>query len=642
MKNKYLLTIALSTLMSGLTACGGESANIIPEKNNNSTVNGSCTAGATNCIQFALDYPFDGLNFSCSSDTQNTFVTLMDLKNGVATGTCNYSDKVNVFLLGKADKRIALGSFPISNIALVSTNQIPRLTVLDIAKGMTNRDATVLDPSDATVKTAMNLVKIIQTLALQQKSINNKTDIQALYMNDSIRESLDKITSSVTAQQMVNGEYAAIIKPWLDVSVISDAEAFAVVSQLLNISNAAVYQPEFSLFSTSGSVMSSLTGSDGLTGCNKDVCAANDTTTKHLFGHFMLLTDRQGYTFGSGLQWRGLAKSGLTSIAGVNAELLRSYKPTRMTALPQNHWINPLNKRIDQNYYIGVDDPNSDDLIINQGKLYNDYMIAGKEKFYKLLTQKTTVTTEDLKDLGQWQQRYGVSDTFKGSLDLFKVYPITYLDKQVFKSSNNVSAGENYIFPLYADLTFKFTDSSVPSLKLGIVIDEKGDIRTNMKSAATDTDMSTGSCSLTVGSNLKDSNGVQQYRLGTTSRAFIDDRAISIRMILGDEALKSVNGALVGVNSTIQTSAVGESIVVGGALVHLQNLLNASTGSTGRITFTDSAGDAVKWANSYASFQKVYNANNTDETSDDTALAKLSGGTLEMSLAPCYSVKAKS
>ncbi|HEX5382724.1 MAG TPA: hypothetical protein VFW61_10920, partial [Acinetobacter sp.] len=307
-----------------------------------------------------------------------------------------------------------------------------------------------------------------------------------------------------------------------------------------------------------------------------------------------------------------------------------------------NHWINPLNKRIDQNYYIGVDDPNSDDLIINQGKLYNDYMIAGKEKFYKLLTQKTTVTAEDLKDLGQWQQRYGVSDTFKGSLDLFKVYPITYLDKQVFKSSNNVSAGENYIFPLYADLTFKFTDSSVPSLKLGIVIDEKGDIRTNMKPAATDTDMSTGSCNTTVGSNLKDSNGVQQYRLGTTSRAFIDDRAISIRMILGDEALKSVNGALVGVNSTIQTSAVGESIVVGGALVHLQNLLNASTGSTGRITFTDSAGDAVKWANSYASFQKVYNANNTDETSDDTALAKLSGGTLEMSLAPCYSVKAKS
>jgi len=642
MKNKYLLTIALSTLMSGLTACGGESANIIPEKNNNSTVNGSCTAGATNCIQFALDYPFDGLNFSCSSDTQNTFVTLMDLKNGVATGTCKYSDKVNVFLLGKADKRIALGSFPISNIALVSTDQIPRLTVLDIAKGMTNRDATVLDPSDATVKTAMNLVKIIQTLALQQKSINTKTDIQALYMNDSIRESLDKITSSVTAQQMVNGEYAAIIKPWLDISVISDAEAFAVVSQLLNISNAAVYQPEFSLFSTTGSVVSSLTGSDGLTGCNKDVCAANDTTTKHLFGHFMLLTDRQGYTFGSGLQWRGLAKSGLTSIAGVNAELLRSYKPTRMTALPQNHWINPLNKRIDQNYYIGVDDPNSDDLIINQGKLYNDYMIAGKEKFYKLLTQKTTVTAEDLKDLGQWQQRYGMADTFKGSFDLFKVYPITYLDKQVFKSSNNVSVGENYIFPLYADLTFKFTDTGVPSLKLGIVIDEKGDIRTNMKSAATDTDMSTGSCSTTVGSNLQDINGVQQYRLGTTSRAFIDDRAISIRMILGDEALKSVNGALVGVNSTIQISATGEKIVVGGALVHLQNLLNASTGGTGRITFTDSAGSAVKWANSYASFQKVYNANNTDETTDDTALAKLSGGTLEMSLAPCYSVKAKS
>ena len=641
MKNKYILPLAFSGLMAGLTGCGGESANIIPEKNNNSTVNGSCTAGAANCIQFALDYPLDGLNFSCSSDTQNTFVTLMDLENGVATGTCKYSDTVNVFLLGKADKRIALGSFPISNIAMVSTNQIPRLTVLDIAVGMTNRNAVTLDPSDVTVKTAMNLVKMIQALALQQGSINNKTDIQALYINDSIREGLDKMSSSITAQQVVNGEYAAIIKPWLDVSVISDAEAFEVVTKLLNISNAAVYQPEFSLFSTSGSVISSLTGSDGLTGCNKEICEANDTSTKHLFGHFMLLTDRQGYTFGSGLQWRGLAKSGLTSIAGVNAELIRSDKPTRMTAYPQNHWINPLNKRIDQHYYIGVDDPESEDLSIYQGKLYNDYMIAGKEKFYQLLTQKTTVTAEDLKDLGQWQQRYGATDTYQGSLDIFKVFPITYLDKQVFKSSGNVAAGEKYIFPLYADLTFKFSDSTVPNVKLGIVIDENGDIRTNMKAAATDTDMSTGSCSLSIGSNLKDSNGVQQYRLGTTSRAFIDDRAISLRLILGDEALKTINGALVGVNSSIQTSAAGESIVVGGALLHVQNLLNASVGSTGRISFTDSAGESVKWANSYASFQKVYNANNTDETAEDTALAKLSGGTLEMNLASCYTVKAK-
>lgn len=74
---------------------------------------------------------------------------------------------------------------------------------------------------------------------------------------------------------------------------------------------------------------------------------------------------------------------------------------------------------------------------------------------------------------------------------------------------------------------------------------------------------------------------------------------------------------------------------------HLQNLLNASAGGTGRISFTDSAGESVKWANSYASFQKVYNANNSDETADDTALAKLSGGTLEMSLASCYAVKTK-
>ncbi|MEK5761013.1 hypothetical protein V3527_20590, partial [Acinetobacter variabilis] len=82
--------------------------------------------------------------------------------------------------------------------------------------------------------------------------------------------------------------------PFIDISQISDDQAFEVVKKLANIASAAVYQPEFSLFSTSGIISSNLTGSDGLAGCNKSVCDIKDKTTKYLFGHFILITDRQG------------------------------------------------------------------------------------------------------------------------------------------------------------------------------------------------------------------------------------------------------------------------------------------------------------------------------------------------------------
>ncbi len=653
MKNKYLLPFTLTTLMAALSGCGGESANIIPEVYDSSTENGSCTVGSEGCVEFALDYPLDGLNFKCSSDTTNSFVSLIDLANNVATGNCRSGDKVNFFIKGEKDKQINLGTVDLSKIALVSTTgQIPRLTILDIAQGITGQSAIELSQNDATVKVAMSLVKILQGLALQDNKIVEPTDIQALYITDAMRTKLDLILNSVTSQQIINGEYVTIIKPWVDVSAITDDQAFEVVKKLTTIANAAVYQPEFSLFSTTGTVGNLLSGSDGLVGCNKDTCTTTDTSTKFLFGHFMLITDRQGYTLGSGLQWRGTIAKSLSTLSTVNAELIRNTKPIRMTAAAQSHWINPISKRIDQDYQFEVSDVNSQPLIINQGKLYNDYMIAGKESFYKLLTQKTTLTASDLLDLGQWHQNINSGEVYKGSLDLYKIFPITYLDKKVFKSINNVAVGDKYVFPLYADLTFKFTETSVSDVKLGIVIDRNGDIRTNMKPGYTENDMSTDAVNGCSGEDIlpgsfKDINGVQQYRLGTIARTFTPEQSISMRMILAGETFAKIDGALVGMNSTIKTSSdsSSESIVVGGALLRLTNLLDPSVPTGTRpstVSFTNSDNTAVKWGNTLASFQGIYNINNPSlVTANDTALAKLNGGTVEMSLAPCYTVKTK-
>ncbi len=652
MKNKYLLPFTLTTLMAALSGCGGESASVIPEVYEGSTTNGTCTIGSTGCLGFALDYPLDGLNFTCSSDSKNSFVTTFNSKDGAATGACKVGDKITFFLKGEKDKQISLGTLDLNTIARVSTSQLPRLTILDIASGITGTSAKSLDVSDSTVKVAMRLAKILQALALQNGGITDPTDIQALTITDQMRVDLEKITQSISQDAFVNttdSDFDLLIKPWLDLSNITDEQAFSTVSMLMNISNAGVYQPEFSLFSTSG-VISSLSGSDGLVGCNKDTCDTQDSSTQHLFGHFMLITDRDGYTFGSGMQWRGPGISNTSTLGGLNTKLLTTTRPIRMTANAQDHWINPVSKKIDQNFDFQVDQVTTP-LSIYQGTLYNDYMIAGKERFYKLLTGKTEVIAADKLDFGLWTQTIG-SENFNGTLDLYKTFPITYLDKRVFKSLNNVKSGEAYLFPMYANLTFKFTDTSVNDVVLGIVIDEKGNIRTNMKPGFTEDDMSTAldgelasgksACDATDfnSSTYIDQNGVQQYRIGTVSRAFTTDKSISLRMVLANANLKKVDGALIGMNTKIQTSSTGDSIVVGGALLNVTNLLGLKSGKAA-VTFKDSAVEEVQWASTLPSFQKIYNTSNPAHTVQDEEIAKLMGGKLTFALAPCYTVKTK-
>ena len=667
--NKYKLPFAATALVMALSGCGGESANVTPEVYDESTVNGSCKTRTAGCVEFALDYPLNGLNFTCSSDTRNRFTTLFDPNDGAATGACKAADKITFFLQGEKDKKIELGTFPMTNIAHVSVAQLPRLTLLDIAAGIQGRAAQKLSPDDITVKVAIRLVRLIQAVGLQSQQIVNARDIQPISIGDAERKKLEQITSLITPEQfkgLSDKDFSDAVKPWVDISKVSDADAFDVITQLMRITTAAVYQPEFSLFSSKEVLGSALSGTEGLVGCNKEECKAEDKSATHLVGHFIVMTDRQGKTFGSGLQWRGKAETDVTSIGGVNAQLIRKVKPVQMTALPQDSWIHPITKAINNNpdlttqtgFQFNVDDSNAQPLIVTQGKLFNDYMVAGKERFYKLLTGKKEVNDEDKKNYGLWQQQIN-SESFKGTLDLYKIYPITYLDSKVFKSENNVSRGA-YIFPLYADLTFKFTDTSVNTVKLGIVIDRNGDIRTNMKdkpatvtdSSGTIIDMSTGAngCSGVdvLGSSMIDSNNVQQYRIGTTGRAFTssgtDGNKISIRMILADKVFQSLDGALIGMNSSIQTSPnSGDSIVIGGALLNLNRLLAMRSGgkpAADDVPFKDSADSDVKWANSFASFQSIYSA---IDSADEEAKkwAKFTGGSIQFNLAPCYEVKTK-
>lgn len=594
-------------------------------------------------MEWGLEYPLDGLNFNCSSDTENTFITLFDSKNGVASGTCQKTDNIEFSIQSFGSNKINLGQIKLSDYASFSAQtQLPRLSVIDIASGISGRRVSNLEPGDPTVQVAMRLVKILQALALQKGSIVNPSDVQPLYITEDMRKNLAKISGNIS---LTDTDLATKIKDFVDISTISDEVAFTTVKKLVTIANAAVYQPEFSLFSTSGVIGSNLTGSDGLVGCNQSPCDIKNKNTKYLFGHFMLITDRQGYTFGSGLQWRDtqskVAKENLSSLGGVNAELIRKVKPVQMTADPQSSWIHPTSKTINTPYRLNVAN-NATQLELYQGRLLNDYVIAGKEAFYKVVTDKKSLDTSDQANLGLWRLQAD-GENYTGSVDLYKIFPISYLDRQVFKTAQNVGDKEKYIFPMYANLEFKFTDSTVSPITLGIVIDSNGDVRTNMQSSNNfATDPVNGCKGDVLADTLLDHQDIQQYRLGTLGRAFVADKAVSMRLILANEKFGNINGALVGVDSRIQSSPDSrDSIVIGGALLNLSNVLDTNVGQNGRVTFLNSAGDGVQWANTYASFQKVYNNNNEGETPADISLAKLNGGSVEFKLADCYQVKAK-
>ncbi|ATO19628.1 hypothetical protein BS636_08170 [Acinetobacter sp. LoGeW2-3] len=647
MNIKKIFPFALTALVTALTACGGGgSTNVKSENDEPATTNGSCSGQG--CVQWGLEYPLDGLNFNCSSDTKNNFITQFNRNDGVATGRCKETDEIEFYIASELDTRINIGKIKLSDFIQISgiESSFPRLSLLDISAGQPN--ASSLNLNDPSIKKAMNTVKVLQTLALEEKNITDPTDIQPLYINEKIRERLNKITKSIN---VADTDFESQIKPVIDITKIKDEDAFKAVSKLAIIANAAVYQPEFSLFSTDG-LLSQLSGSNGLVGCDKTSCSASDKNTRHVFGHFMLITDRQGYTFGSGVQWRDkdliVAGSNLTSLGGINAEMIRKVKPVGMTALPQKTWLDVVADKITSPYQFNVGQ-SQDKLEITQGTLLSDSVIAGTENFYKLIVKgkvdNTPLTAVEQAKLGKWRMSAD-NLNYNGSVDLYKIFPISYLDGEVFKTASNVAKGQKYIFPIYGELEFKFTDTTHSPVKVGVVIDSNGDVRTNRQSETTlAMDQSNGCQGDVLGDNLEDANGVTQYRLGTLGRAFAKDKTLSIRMVLGHEDFGDINGALIGVDSRIETSTnANDSIVIGGALINVSNLLNSSAGQKGRITFTNSAGEAVGWANTLASFQNIYNTANKESTSvtdDDKALAKLNGGTVSLNLANCYTVKQK-
>ncbi|MDM1283917.1 flagellar protein FilF [Acinetobacter towneri] len=629
MKTRHILPFATTALMAALSGCGGESANINPEPNAVAYINGSCASTAKNCVEFALDYPVDGLNFTCSSDTSKTYITMIEPKSNAATGKCSEGDKVHFFIQEKTNQYIDLGTVSLSDIGMVSTAGAgyPRLSVLDMARGLTGRQATSLSSSDETIQVATAIVRVLQALSLENKNFV-AGDIQPLTITTLKKEQLANIAESVEVGDYRSGAYASILRPWVDVSQVSQDDAYQALNTLVYMNNSASYQANYPILAKEDSQLP-----QGLYGCNLADCKSTVADLKHLIGQYQLITDRSGYTFGYGMQWKGAVSANTTNpILTVSGELIRKVRPERMVAAAQTTWVNPLNKRIQGPFRFSVNDNAADDFKITQGKVFNDYLIAGTEGFYKLLTKSTTANPADY---GQWQQTIG-TDQFKGSFDAYKFFSVNFLDNRVFKTQKNVPLGSRYIFPIYATLTFNFDGgTTTDSIKLGVVLDEDGNIRTDIAPNATETDMS-GQCAAIrqSGAEYVDTNGVQQYRIGVLGATDIDNKAVTLRMILANPKFHKLDGAVIGLNTKIEAVEGGNGQVVGGARANIGNLVAAN--ST-RITLSDFNGSTVKWSNIYHAQLATYVAQNPALATDaDKALVKAQGGAVSLDVAECY------
>ncbi|MDN5622468.1 MAG: hypothetical protein L0G96_04980, partial [Acinetobacter sp.] len=443
---------------------------------------------------------------------------------------------------------------------------------------------------------------------------------------------------------------------WVNIDTVDEASAVATAQRLIQQSLVNNYSTNFLILNTVNADIQGFSGKSELSTKNESIA------------NMYLVTDRQGYTTGYAMQWVGVPQK----IEGNNNNnnditntllrflLLSQVAPEKLNVNGQQGWINPLTRKITNPLVFKKDQNSTDKLEIYQGTLLNNTNVAGTEYMYKQVTGATTAPT-DPTVYGKWRQTLN-ADQLSGGIDIYKTNSANYLDRKVFLTKNTVKTGEKYYFPLYANITFTFDNKEVSPNRqtLGIVIDENGNIRTNLgKNGALNSDTCAEVDPITY---IDKETDVQQYRIGTTGTAYIRgdvEKSITLRMILANPVFGSLDGALAGLNETLIVRPINTSSgktspedlakaseSSGGIRLNLQRLINEQNTTSG-VNITSWNGDVpttATWLNLQAVYQSMYNiveANQNKLTNEQKELAKRQKGTLTVSLPQCYTIKTK-
>lgn len=633
MKNKSILPLALSTFFLTLSGCGGESARILedPNKGVTTTSNGCAVNNQNSCRSFTIAYPVEGLNFECSSLSGKFFAT--ELIGNTATGSCLFGDKIRFYIQGQKNApKIDLGSVDLKQISTLNVNAQPvQISLLDIAKGMTGKNATSMTLDDETFKTLVGITRIFQAVGVSQNS-NIAGDVQPIDLTLSLKNRLSVLSADVTVKDFTDGTYSSDLAAWLDFNSVSESIAGSVAEQQVQLKNVSIFKADSFLVVAINSNVKGFSGQSIQNNNNKSVA------------NMYALTSREGYTTGYAVQWTGKPINAGAPLPNDLNLLITQVSPQKLNIVDGiKNWINPLSNSVSKPLVLKTDPTSTDQLDIFQGTVFNQKAIAGNEFQYKSLTGNTTAPNDNV--YGKWRQTIN-NENFDGSIDIYQTNPATYLNRAVFKTLNTVSKGEKYIFPLYATLEFSFADTSVPKQRIGIVIEESGDIRTNLTVSGAASDR----CLSVDKNTMKDTDGVQQFRVGTTGAAndSVNDKSLTIRMILANPIFGNLDGAIIGLNDgLLEIPKDGNnvsSLFSGGVRMNLQNLIvsNSTASGINISDFGSTNNTAAQWVNMQSVFQTIYNtANKANLTTPQLELAKRQNGTIDVFLPSCYQIKTK-
>ena len=624
MNKKIIIPMALSSIFLALSGCGGEKSSIYEDPNRGvKTSTNGCNNNLSTCQGFVLDYPVSGINFDCSTDKVNHFATL--LEGNAVVGGCTKGDTVTFYIQGETSgRKVELGKVDLNKLVPVkSDGQYTQISLADMAQGLTGKEINLNSASDSTYQTMLALVKIFQSVGLQQQS-NQLGDVQYIHLSKTLKDDLQKLKADVGANDFSDGSYIDDLKTWLDVSSVPNRQADQIARQLLNLRHVGVFNSEFIPF---------LALNAGIEGFHGKSLNGGNTA----IGSLYMMTTRQGYNLGYALQWRGKPRleGNQQDSPLARVVLINQVSPTKINLQANNqNWLQPVTNRIVNPLQLKTDSTSSDVMEIYKGRLLSQSVIPSNEIVYKAMAASTETPSSN--DYAEWRQEIN-GERYSGVIDIFKTNPAAYLDREVFRTEKNTKASEHYLFPMYANLSFQHDSIDVPTQTLSVVIEADGEIRTNRSATSLQSDK----C-LTVNNSLVDNDGIQQYRIGTlaaTSNS-VSDKSITLRMVLANPIFGNLDGALIGLNNKFKLDSTTEAssglvrlnmyyLVVDKDISRGINLAGFNNGQDG----------SARWINMHAVMQNTYNANNANSvTQAQKDLAKRVGGNIQATLAPCYKI----
>ncbi len=169
------------------------------------------------------------------------------------------------------------------------------------------------------------------------------------------------IAESVEVGDYRSGAYASILRPWVDVSLVSQDDAYQALNTLVYMNNSASYQANYPILAKEDSQLP-----QGLYGCNLADCKSTVADLKHLIGQYQLITKPFWIYLWIwyAMERCNIIQNATNPILTVSGELIRKVRPDRMVAAPQTTWVNPLNKRIQGPFHFSVNDNAADDFKI--------------------------------------------------------------------------------------------------------------------------------------------------------------------------------------------------------------------------------------------------------------------------------------